>query len=109
MDIESLEVYARDSNYAIVKPPGRKYPGCVIQGDSLASLCRMAKAIAVFAAKAGIRDEDFLGNVEELNNALVGRLIHYQEVLSRHGIGFPHVYPFDESDLVELVPKDDGD
>ncbi len=109
MDIEPLEVYARDSNYAIIKPPGRNYPGCVIQGDSLASLGRMAKATADFAAKAGISDEDFLRNVEELNNALVGRLLHYQQVLSRHGIDFPHVHAFDESDFIELIPKDGGD
>jgi hypothetical protein len=109
MEVEPLEVYARDSNHAIIKPPGRNYPGCVIQGDSLAILCRRSKAIAEFAAQAGIGDEDFLGNVEDLNNALVGRLLHYQEVLSRHGIDFPHVYPLDEGDLVELVPKDDAD
>jgi hypothetical protein len=107
MDIEPLEVYARDSNYAVVTPPGRNFPGSVIQGDSLASLCRMAKAIAEFAIKSGISDEDFLGNVEELNNALVGRLLHYQDVLASHRIDFPHVHAFDETDFVEWTHKDD--
>jgi hypothetical protein len=108
MDTEPLEVYARDSNYAVIKPPGRRYPGCVIQGDSLAILCRMAKNIAKFAANSSIDDEDFLDNVQELNNSLVGRLLHYQDVLSKHGIDFPHVHPFDKNDLVELIPDDDG-
>ena len=35
MDMQPLEVYAADSNYAVVKPPGRHYPGAVIQGDGL--------------------------------------------------------------------------
>jgi hypothetical protein len=107
MEIEPLEVYARESNYAVIKPPGRNYPGCVIQGDSLASLCRMAGAIAKFAASSKIKNDDFLRTVQELNNSLVGRLLHYQEVLSQHGIAFPHVQAFDTNDLVALVREDD--
>ena len=107
MEIEPLEVFARDSNYAVIKPPGRHYPGCVIQGDSLAILCRMAKNIAEFARTIEINDEDVLENIQELNNSLVGRLLHYQEVLSRHGIDFPHVHPFAATDLVQLLPEDD--
>ncbi|MBL8820914.1 MAG: hypothetical protein JNL58_33205 [Planctomyces sp.] len=67
----------------------------------------MAKNIASFAEKSKIADEDFLDNVQELNNSLVGRLLHYQTVLAHHGIDFPHVHPFNESDLVELLPTDD--
>lgn len=104
MDIEPLEVYSRDSNFAVIKPPGRNYPGCVIQGDSLANLCRMAKNIAAFTVNSNIDDEDFLDNVQELTNSLIGRLLHYQDVLTNHGIDFPHVYPFDRGDLVELLP-----
>ena len=107
MEIEPLEVYARDPNYAVIRPPGRNYPGCVIQGDSLASLCRMANSIARYAANTEIADEDFLDDVQELNNALVGRLLHYQDILSKHGIDLPHVHPFDKSNLVELLPEDD--
>ena len=107
MDIEPLEVYAGDSNYAVIKPPGRNYPACVIQGDSLANLCRVAKNIAEFAANSKIDDRDFLGNVQELTNSLVGRLLHYQDVLSKHGIDFPYVHPLDRNDLIEFVPDDD--
>ncbi len=107
MEIEPLEVFASDSNYAVIKPPGRQYPGCVIQGDSLAILCRMAKRIAEFASTIEIDDKDVLENIYELNNALVGRLLHYQEVLGRHGIDFPHVHPFSETDLVQLQQDDD--
>ncbi len=104
MEIEPLEIYARDSNYAVIKPPGRNYPASVIQGDSLGTICRMANAIARFVKNANIDDEDFLGNVQELNNSLVGRLLHYQDVLAKHGIPFPHVHPCTDDDLVELLP-----
>ena len=107
MEIEPLEVFSRDSNYAVVKPPGRRYPGCVIQGDSLAILCGMAKRIAEFARSIEIADEDVLESIQELNNALVGRFLHYQEVLGKHGIDFPHVHPFSQTDLVKLLADDD--
>ena len=109
MDIEPLEIYAHDSNYAVIKTPSRNYPGCVIQGDSLAILCRMAKNIAKFAANTNINNENFLENVQELNNSLVDRLLHYQDVLSKHGIDFPHVHPFEKNDLVDLIPQDDDE
>ena len=38
MEVQPLEVYATDSNYAVVRPPGRHYPCSVIQGDSLSIL-----------------------------------------------------------------------
>jgi hypothetical protein len=107
MEIEPLEVFASDSNYAVIKPPGRQYPGCVIQGDSLAILCRMSKRIAEFARTIEIDDEDVLENIQELNNALVGRLLHYQNVLGLHDIDFPHVHPFSETDLVQFLPDNE--
>ncbi len=104
MELEQLEVYSREANYAVIKPPGRSYPGRVIQGDSLGILCRMAKHIAESVRHGETTDEEFLGNVEQLANSLIGRMLHYQQVLSAHGIDFPHVWPFSESDLVKLVP-----
>lgn len=29
MEVEPLEVYARDSNFVVVKAPGRQFSGCV--------------------------------------------------------------------------------
>ena len=106
MDIEPLDVYSRESNYAIVKPPGRNFPGCVIQGDSLANLCRMAKNIATAIRDNRASGEDFLESVQELNNALVGRILHYQRVLANNGIGLPYTRPLTEEDMVTLLTDD---
>ena len=108
MTIIPLEVYATDSNYAVIKPPGRRYPGSVIQGDSLAILCRNATQLVEHAQAHSFDDEEFLGCVQELVNNLVGRLLHYQKVLDAHGIDYPYGQAFSEDDFVQLIP-DDGD
>ena len=109
MDIEQLEVYATDSNYAIIKPHGRKYPGCVIQGDSLAILCRLAQDIAACARDGDTMSESFLADVQEVTNSLLDRMLHYQSVLSSHGIDLPYSRPFSESDFVRLLPDDEDE
>ena len=108
MEIESLEVYSRDSNYAVIKPPGRTYPGTVVQGDSLGNLCRNALRIVQYIESGDTKSNELLGEVEDLTNALVDRMLHYQNVLKLHGIDFPHVPPFSDSDLVRLVDEDNS-
>jgi hypothetical protein len=107
MEFEQVEVYSSQSNFGIVRMPERNYPGCVIQGDSLAILCRMVQNIANFTRDMNIEDEDFLGDVQELNNSLVGRLLHYQSVLATNGINLPYGHSFTEEDIVELLPDSD--
>jgi hypothetical protein len=106
MKIQSLEVYSHVSNYAVIKPPGRNYPGCVIQGDSLAILCQMAKTIATFAQSGDTSSKDFQENVQELANSLIHRILHYQEILAQHGIDLPYTRPFSEADLVHVTADD---
>jgi hypothetical protein len=108
MDVEPLEVYARDSNYAIVKPPGRRFPGAVIQGDTLRELCRLAISVGQRVRDRSAQDEEFLGDLEDLVNALVNRLLHYQKVLVAHGIEFPYSEPVTVKDLVRLLPETDN-
>jgi hypothetical protein len=106
MNVQSLEVYAEDSNYAIIKPPGRAFPGAVIQGDSLCGLCRLAIDVARRVQAAGIEDEELLGDLDELLDRLLGRLSHYQTVLEHHGIRLPYHPPLRESDWIRLLPDD---
>src|SRR5579872_6118525 len=103
VDVESLEVYARDSNYAVIKPPGRQFPGSVIQGDSLRILCGLAVSVARRVRDHTPEDEESLGDLQELVQLLVGRLLHYQQVLQAHGIELPYALPVTEADLVQLL------
>ena len=104
MEVQPLEVYAADSNYAVVKPPGRHFPGAVIQGDSLRILCGLAVSVAERVRDHAPEDEEFLGDLQELVQSLVGRLLHYQQVLQAHGIGLPYARPVTEADMVQLLP-----
>lgn len=111
MQIEPLEVYSSESNYAIIKPPGRNYPGCVIQGDSLAILCSNALRVAERIKAIGVSDSQLLDQFEELANSLIDRLRRYQEVLTRHGIDLPYHGPIREAEPVKLLRegKEDDD
>jgi len=107
MEVPPLEVYACDSNYAVVTPPGRQFPGSVVQGDSLRNLCHLAVRIGrCFRDARTTRDPELLGDVEELTDLLVGRLLHYQAVLAEHGIALPYAQPITEADKEALVPDD---
>ncbi|MCO8125384.1 hypothetical protein NHH03_26835 [Stieleria sp. TO1_6] len=101
MRVEPLEVFAEDSNFAVIKPPGRNYPGSVIQGDTLANLCRNAIQIADQMKLAGV-PRDSQHAIQELANSLINRLLHYQAVLDAHGVEYPHVRPLSEEDRVNF-------
>lgn len=45
-----VEINSDDTNGGIVRMPNRKFPGCVIQGDSLSVLYLLAKKIYKCAA-----------------------------------------------------------
>jgi hypothetical protein len=106
IEVQPLEVYATDSNYAVVKPPGRQFPGTVVQGDSLRHLAGLAAGVAHWFRDCGPTDDpDVLGDVQELAELLVDRLVHYQRVLHAHGIGLPYSQPLTEADIVRLLPN----
>lgn len=109
MDVQPLEVYATDSNYAVVKPPGRQYPGSVIQGDSLCILCGLAVSLACRVRDNQPQDDEFLGDLQELTHSLVGRLLHYQSVLLKHGLALPYSRPLTDEDLIWILPHKTDD
>lgn len=107
MNVEPLEVYAADTNYAVIKAPGRRFPGCVIQGDSLQILCGRALSIAKRVRDHGPQDDEFLRDLQDLVDSLAGRLLHYQRVLQAHEIELPYGRPITEADMVRLLPEDE--
>jgi hypothetical protein len=85
---KELEVYSEASNYAIVRMPGRNFPGCVVQGDSLNGLLSLAKSIRQRVDSSD--DEELIGETDELVELISDRLSHYESVLSEHGISLPY-------------------
>lgn len=103
MKVEPLEVYSTATNLAVIKPPGRGFPGSVIQGDTLSSLVSNARELAIALRSAGVKDEQLLGEAEALLESLLSRLLHYQAVLDEHGIELPYAPRVAEQDMVHLT------
>jgi len=101
MELAELEVLSVAANQTIVRPPGRAYPGVVIQGDSLSLLARAALRVLATLKEAGA-DEETLEAAGLLASGLGGRLLHYQDVLARHGIELPYGDPL----TAEEVPME---
>jgi hypothetical protein len=60
MKLVELEVYSDASNHAVIRPPGRRFPGSVVQGDSLSSLCAEAKELSERIRSLQVQDEELL-------------------------------------------------
>jgi len=88
MESIELNVYSTSGNHAVVQPPGRKFPGSVIQGDSLFILNELAMSIRKRIPPNS--DEELVGEVDELLGLLGGRLRHYEAVLAEHAIDLPY-------------------
>jgi len=81
MRTESVEVYSDETNRAVMRDPGRKFPGVLIQGDTLFTLCAMADEAC---AKSGSNKD-----LDRLRDALLDLLLHYKIVLGEHDIRLP--------------------
>jgi hypothetical protein len=89
MERKEIEVFSGSVNQAVVRMPGRRFPGSVIQGDSLSMLFGLARKI--HADVAGLANEELTGNAAELLNLLDARIRHYERVLAQHNIELPYV------------------
>ena len=71
------------TNYAVVQLPGRKFPGVVVQGDSLNNL--------VSLLEAALADEsERLDLIEETLDILRGARNRYEATCSAAGIALPY-------------------
>lgn len=87
MRIEPVEIYADITNAAVLRHPARKFPGVLVQGDTLYSLCQAADFICS-RAKSKLYDETS-AELNELRNRLWSFLAHYKSVLEEHQLPVP--------------------
>lgn len=78
-----VAVLSEAVNNWIVQTPGRKYPGVVVQGDSLHHLQYLSSRIAKIAET--MNDEDLTDLATELNDLLTGRVAAFERVLAESG------------------------
>lgn len=103
----TLNILSEQSNHAVVQIPGRRFPGSVIQGDSLAILCDEAKSISARLKELACADEELLRIAQEHQEKLLTRLLHYQNILAERGIPLPYSKAATRGDIVILI--DEGD
>ncbi len=82
-----VEIYSDASNHAIMKHPGRNFPGSLLQGDSLYILCQDLDILLSELKKSDYEEVEEIAN--DLRNRLWDRLNHYQNVLLEHDIDLP--------------------
>jgi hypothetical protein len=110
MEEMTLEVYSTTTNCAVVRPPGRRFPGVVIQGDTLSILCADANEVAVALQRNNI-DENARAAMQMVLDGLVGSLLHHQAVLQQHGLELPYGEPRSRTDFatIYLDPEEPPD
>ncbi len=87
----TLDVYSKATNRAVIRPPGRRFPGLVIQGDTLSALVKRARELLESARRLG--HDDLIDQAEGLSRDLDAFVKHYERVLARHGIDLPYTGP----------------
>ena len=87
MRTDTVEIYSDAINAAVMKHPGRRFPGVLVQGDTLHSLCVAADASC--KAILGRISEDAYTELNELRNHLWDLLNHDKGVLAEHQVPLP--------------------
>jgi len=81
MDEASIELLAREGNLAVLRLPGRRFPGLFVQGDTLATI------VDLLDAGEGNSDAEA---VSEARERLTELLAFYEAALTKHGIQRPY-------------------
>ncbi len=86
MHIEPVEIYSDASNAAVMRHPGRQFPGVLVQGDSLYAI-----VMALTAAQSGAKclDAEAATELAHATERLNELLEHYKDVLNAHHIKLP--------------------
>lgn len=89
IDKIEVESFSSEPNAAVVRLPGRKFPGIVIQGDSLKILVDCVEDVSVLAVRSG--NPELQESVMELETLLKSYLKIYEETLRTTGQSLPYV------------------
>jgi hypothetical protein len=86
MKMESVEIYPDASNNAVIRHPGRAFPGVLVQGDTLHGM--IASLRFVMENDSGLEEEP-ARRLREVAERMEEMLAHYRSVLSANHIPLP--------------------
>ena len=86
----TFDLFSTPTNNAVLRMPGRAYPGVLVQGDTLAALVETAREIQSLMP-VGARDSDLADRVCDIRKRLEGMLSWYEQSLSDAGLTLPYM------------------
>ncbi len=87
MRVEQVKIYSDATNQAILRHPGRKFPGVLIQGDTLHNLYLEVDSILSKHGKG--LSQDGREELKDVRKHLKDLIEHYKAVLREHGMELP--------------------
>lgn len=88
MEKSTADILSHVPNSGIVQMPGRRFPGIVMQGDSLSTVFD-ALSVCLNDAKRR-KDEDVYFELLGFAEMLQGQLLHYEKTLLEIGLPLPY-------------------
>ena len=88
MEYMELEVYSQSIDRGVVRMPSQSFPGLVLQGETLSSLLKLAKATCEKLPDTS--DVELMATSRELMESIQKLVSHYEATLSRHNIPLPY-------------------
>ena len=88
MEYMELEVYSQSIDRGIVRMPSQSFPGLVLQGETLASLLRLAKL--TYEKSSNMTDTELIDTSRELMESIQKLVSHYEATLGKHNIPLPY-------------------
>jgi hypothetical protein len=85
---QNVELLSSASNYAVVQLPGRRFPGVVVQGDSLHSIVQELLELQQLASAHN--DEELDAGLAELYDLFKEVSVRYEAVCAERGITLPY-------------------
>jgi len=85
MRTEPIEIYSDATNAAIMRHPDRRFPGVLVQGDTLYSMCHLADE----ACRSVERNAKGYEELNALRNSLWAFMTSYKTTLLEHNIPMP--------------------
>ena len=85
---DTVQLLSLATNFAVVHLPGRKFPGVVVQGDTLNGFVHNLKRMAQLLNKGDF--EALAGELSLVAEPLLDALLHYEHVCSERSIDLPY-------------------
>ena len=95
---QTARILSQTSNSGVVQMPERKFPGIVIQGDSLFNLLEQVRYCLQQAKQH--QDEEAYYEILMLAEMLQGQLLNYEMALNKLGLKYPY-FPSIQERLIE--------